>query len=253
MWEKKRSTGPTKRHDMHTFNQKGPYYLIAIIALTLSYMIPTTAASEIKIITFGEQEGNSVASQQSGWSSTSLWVEEQQSNGWRTTTVNFHQRSMNLSGSSLTERLGNLIEYAESPFDGYDAIHHRAKKRPAKYPTELTIGEIKKWIRDTPGQQHAIGRYQFIPNTLARLQKRLALLNNTRFNKATQDAMAYELYRDAGIDNYRNGIITKDKFMDNLPMIWAGLPLKNGRSAYVGIAGIKDTITRKQFSSLLSL
>ena len=63
----------------------------------------------------------------------------------------------------------NIIGQAESPRVGYDAVQHGAAIKPPKRPTDMTIGEIYDWITATPGQPHAIGRYQFIPDTLRRV------------------------------------------------------------------------------------
>jgi len=38
--------------------------------------------------------------------------------------------------------------------------------------------------------------------------------------------------------------------MDNLALIWAGLPQADGRSAYHGYAGNRATITRTRFEQL---
>ena len=39
----------------------------------------------------------------------------------------------------------------------------------------MTLDEIFAWIAATPGQPHAIGRYQFIPDTLRMLVNRLVI------------------------------------------------------------------------------
>ncbi|MEP2471629.1 MAG: hypothetical protein ABJH45_08720, partial [Paracoccaceae bacterium] len=60
----------------------------------------------------------------------------------------------------------DLIEEAESRSHGYDAVQHGARVRPKRKPSQMTLAEIFTWIEQTPGQPHAIGRYQFIPPTL---------------------------------------------------------------------------------------
>jgi len=69
-------------------------------------------------------------------------------------------------GGSKAARLHDLIAQAEAGAMGYDAVQHGAHVKPPKHPTQMTLGEIYAWIRATPGQPHAIGRYQFIPATL---------------------------------------------------------------------------------------
>ncbi|QEP30415.1 glycoside hydrolase family 104 protein [Pukyongiella litopenaei] len=146
-------------------------------------------------------------------------------------------------GSKL-DRLYALIALAESPRAGYDAVHGSARRRPPAKPTALTLGQIKRWIRATPGQHHAIGRFQIIPSTLVALQRRLSLPDGTRFDRATQDRMAALLLADAGYDDVIGGRLPLAGFMDRLAHIWAGLPLASGKSAYHGHAGNRATITR---------
>jgi hypothetical protein len=151
-------------------------------------------------------------------------------------------------GGSQTQRLFDLIAFAEAGSKGYDAVHHSATRRP-KPPTQMTLGEIFTWIKATPGQHHAIGRYQMIPSTLAALVRRAGLAPSTRFSPKVQDRLGLILLEDAGLAKFRKGRISLSRFMNNLARIWAGLPLRNGRSAYAGIAGNRATISRKFYEA----
>ncbi len=150
---------------------------------------------------------------------------------------------------SKTKRLLGLIAIAEATHRGYDTVQLGAKVRPPAPPTSMTFGDIKKWVKATPGQPHAIGRYQFIPPTFNALQRRLRLSDNTRFSPDIQDKMAMLLLEDAGYGDFLSGQVNSDKFMDSLAAIWAGLPLKSGRSKYHGYAGNKASITRAFFAN----
>ena len=152
---------------------------------------------------------------------------------------------------TVEARLGALIEYAESNGFGYDAIHLSAKRLPEQPPTRMTLSDIFEWIRATPGQPHAIGRYQIIPSTLAELTKRLEIPLGTRFGPDVQDELAAELFRTAGLSAWLSGTVTDETFMDNLAGIWAGLPLESGLSAYDGKSGNRATITREEFRRAL--
>ena len=101
-----------------------------------------------------------------------------------------------------TQRLLGLIAVAEATHRGYDTVQLRARIKPPGPPTQLTLAEIRTWVRNTPGQQHAIGRYQFIPKTFNSLQRRLRLPDNTRFSPAVQDQMALVLLKDAGYNDF---------------------------------------------------
>lgn len=136
-----------------------------------------------------------------------------------------------------------LIEYAESSSHGYDAYHLSAAIPPPRRPTQMTIAEIFAWISATPGQHHAIGRYQIIPSTLANLVERAGLNGGTVFSTATQDMLANVLIADAGYLDLKQGALPLPRFMDNLARIWAGFPLQNGRSAYHAYAGNSATVS----------
>jgi len=153
------------------------------------------------------------------------------------------------ASSTQLDRLRAIIQSAESRRDGYDAVQHGAKIRPPDRPTRLTLGQIYAWIDDTPGQPHAIGRYQFIPATLRRLVKQLRLPPDTRFSPMVQDWLGDILLAEAGLNKLRRQKITRADFMHNLSKIWAGLPLENGKSYYQGHAGNTASISWKTFDA----
>lgn len=143
---------------------------------------------------------------------------------------------------SKAARLHDLIARAEAGTMGYDAVQHGARIKPPKPPTDMILQEIYDWITATPGQPHAIGRYQFIPATLRHSANRLDLPPETRFSPAVQDKLADLLLADAGFSKAKRGEIPPETFMLNLAKIWAGLPLPSGRSYYEGYAGNKATM-----------
>ncbi|WP_245866454.1 hypothetical protein [Oceaniglobus roseus] len=148
---------------------------------------------------------------------------------------------------SRVERLREVIGWAESRRHGYDAVQYGARIKPDRPPTRMTLGEIFAWIEDTPGQPHAIGKFQFIPATLARLVRRLDLSADTLFTPAVQDRLADELLAEAGFHAASAGDLARHDFMQNLAKIWAGLPLSSGKSYYDGYAGNAASMTWAQF------
>ena len=132
---------------------------------------------------------------------------------------------------------------------GYDAVQLGARVKPPKPPTDMTLAEIYAWIDATPGQPHAIGRYQFIPPTLKHSAARLGLPASTRFSPAVQDRLADLLLGDAGFLKVQTGEITAEAFMLNLAKIWAGLPTASGRSYYDGVAGNKAVLSYDSYAS----
>jgi hypothetical protein len=156
------------------------------------------------------------------------------------------------SNASDLDLLLDLIALAEAGPDGYDAIHMGAGIRTPRPPTDMTLAEIFDWIRATPGQPHAIGRYQFIPSTLAELVRLESINLDEKFSPEIQRQLALRLIMDAGYSDFENGRLNQGQFMDRLARIWAGLPLANGRSAYHGYAGNQATISRAEFERIMT-
>lgn len=153
---------------------------------------------------------------------------------------------LSASGSQVA-RLRTLISYAESRAEGYDAVQYGARIKPGKRPTQMTLGEIFAWIDATPGQPHAIGRYQFIPATLARVVRQLDVPAHAVFSPQLQDRLSDVLLSEAGFNAFRKGELTRVGFMNNLARIWAGLPNSTGFSHYHGHAGNKAAISWAAF------
>ncbi len=140
-----------------------------------------------------------------------------------------------------------LIGRAEAGAMGYDAVQHGARIRPPRPPTQMTIAEIRNWIAATPGQPHAIGYYQFIPDTLERLIALTGTPAHARFTPALQDRLANVLLAEAGLAELRAGTLHRHAFMNNLARIWAGLPNDTGKSHYDGYAGNRANISWEYF------
>lgn len=151
------------------------------------------------------------------------------------------------AGARDVQRIRYLIGRAESRADGYDAVQYGAKIKPAKKPTQMTLGEVFAWIDATPNQQHAIGRYQFIPKTLGRLVTLLDLGPEVVFSPEVQDSLSDILLVEAGLYEVRSGEIKRQTFMYNLAKIWAGLPTVSGKSYYDGHAGNKSSMSWTEF------
>lgn len=154
-----------------------------------------------------------------------------------------------LVGPTRAAHLLNLIARAEAGRAGYDAVQHGAKVRPLAAPTRMTLGQIDAWTRATPGQPHAIGRYQFIPKTLRRVAAQAGFGPEVRFSPAVQDRLAMVLLADAGLTAFEAGTLGRAQFMKNLARIWAGLPLPDGKSYYHGQAGNRATMTWASFEA----
>ncbi|WP_071969455.1 hypothetical protein [Sulfitobacter alexandrii] len=158
-------------------------------------------------------------------------------------------RAAPMTAGSDVQIIRALIEEAESRRDGYDAVQHGARIRPPRRPTQMSLAEIYQWIEETPGQPHAIGRYQFIPATLRRVAGKLGVAPRARFSAGLQDRLADVLLAEAGLQSFREGELGRVDFMNNLAKIWAGLPNASGRSHYHGHAGNRASITWERFEA----
>ncbi|MGC1495466.1 MAG: hypothetical protein WA790_06630 [Sulfitobacter sp.] len=152
-------------------------------------------------------------------------------------------------GGADVLHIRHLIGQAESRKHGYDAVQHGARIKPTKRPTSMTLGEIYQWIADTPGQPHAIGRYQFIPKTLLRVARKIGASPEQKFSPRLQDKLADVLLAEAGLHKFRAGQLSRKAFMNNLAKIWAGLPNSSGKSHYDGYAGNKAAMTWAHFDA----
>ena len=156
-----------------------------------------------------------------------------------------------LYGDTSTQKLKSLISRAESPRLGYDSVVLSAKRKPNRPPSQMTLREVFQWIRATPNQNHAIGRYQFIPATLKRLVNKTGLPHDVRFDPKTQDMLADVLLQEAGYHSFLTGRMSRHRFMNGLARIWAGLPTSNGRSYYHGHAGNRATISWAHYDAAM--
>lgn len=154
-----------------------------------------------------------------------------------------------LSAPPNLKQLLNLIASAEAGKANYDAVQYGATKKPPKKPTNMTIAEINAWIDATPGQPHAIGRYQFIPATLRRLVRHQGVKAQARFSPALQDQLAHQLIEEAGYSAFLAAEMPRKKFMLNLAKIWAGLPTSSGKSYYEGYAGNSASLSYRHFDA----
>lgn len=148
--------------------------------------------------------------------------------------------------------LRDLIASVEAGPQGYDAVQGQATIRPPKAPTTMTIEEVFTWIRETPGQHHAIGRYQVIPSTLAELVAALGLPPDAVYAPHLQDRLADHLIDAAGLPAFCSGAIGQADFQNRIARVWAGLPTTAGRSHYEGYAGNTAHMPAAQMAKALA-
>lgn len=164
----------------------------------------------------------------------------------------FPQATTSGMRGSDVQMIRAIIQEAESRRDGYDAVQFGATIKPNKKPTQMTLAEVYAWIDATPGQPHAIGRYQFIPKTLRRVAEKIGAKPNERFGPELQDKLVDVLLVEAGLQSFRRGDLGRHAFMNNLAKIWAGLPNSTGKSHYDGFAGNKAAVSWARFDAAMT-
>ena len=128
--------------------------------------------------------------------------------------------------STVQRKALDILAKYESGANGYNAVNQIGgkdgrstkgfsgafpdmKQHGGRQLTDLTLADIKKlqfddrtlsdkdWIKK--GKLHAVGKYQFIGNTLPEVQKKVGIPDSAKFSAKVQDAMALQLLKDRGI------------------------------------------------------
>jgi len=130
-----------------------------------------------------------------------------------------------------------LIGAIEAPA-GYDAITGYAPFQPDRRITQMTIAEILDWqkrIREAGAEATAVGKFQFVRDTLEFLTRAYDVPHETVLDRRTQDYLARVLLHRCGFYDPDAAI---PELGDCLAGTWAALPLlsgnKRGRSRYEG-------------------
>jgi len=102
--------------------------------------------------------------------------------------------------------------------------------------TEIYAFQSQMLARDP--RSTAIGRYQFLRDTLQGLQKKAQLSATAVFTAELQDQLAVELLKECGYQTWWRGRISDETFAHHISTKWASLPdpENDGRSHYDGDA-----------------
>jgi muramidase (phage lysozyme) len=123
------------------------------------------------------------------------------------------------------------------------------------YPlTKMSVDEVMRLqgqMRGAGSPSTAVGAYQFLGKTLARLKTEMGLTGEEKFDQPLQDKMAVALMKGRGYDDWQGGKITRKQFVDRLAMEWAGLPNTSGKSHYHGDGLNRATIRLRELLNVL--
>lgn len=132
-----------------------------------------------------------------------------------------------------------LVGAIEAP-RGYDSVTGFAPTKPDRPITEMTIAEVMSWqrrIRDAGATSTAVGRFQFMHDTLAFLTRAYEVPHDTVLDRRTQDYLARVLLHRCG---FYDPDLPVPELGDCLAGTWAALPMlseeRRGLSRYKGRA-----------------
>jgi len=149
-----------------------------------------------------------------------------------------------------------LVGAIEAP-RGYDAITGYAPYPPDKKITDMTIAEVISWqenIRGAGAEASAVGRFQFVRDTLVFLTRAYDVPHDTVLNRRTQDYLARVLLHRCGfyVPDTQIGALG-----DCLAGTWAALPLltgpNRGESRYKGRANNHARTSPEVVTAVLSM
>lgn len=149
-----------------------------------------------------------------------------------------------------------LIGAIEAP-QGYDAVTGFAPFRPERPVTEMTIAEVMRWqerVRAAGSESTAVGRFQFVLDTLRFLTRAYEVPHDTVLDRRTQDYLARVLLHRCG---YYDPEAPVPELGDCLAGTWAALPMlsdpKRGLSRYNGRANNHARTTPEVVEAVLAV
>lgn len=150
-------------------------------------------------------------------------------------SVRDHALAPATTPGSVKGLLGIIGEHESG--QNYNAIWPKASGNGTDF-TKMTVNEVLAYQRNYTQNEgrasSAVGRYQIIQGTLRGLKEDMGLSGNERFDAAMQDRMATRLLEQRGLNDFRSGRISPEKFMDNVAKEWASMPNRHGRGHYDG-------------------
>jgi len=148
--------------------------------------------------------------------------------------------------SSPLDALKNEIAKGEGGYGSYNRGKAGDTPNSKIDITKLTVGEVMERQRGRAGKPRdffAVGRYQFVPSTLAAAVKfkRSGVSKTDLFSPETQEKLfPYLLYKQPAVINYLNGTSNSlEDAVNGLAAEFASLPNMSGVGNYDSIAGNK--------------
>lgn len=139
----------------------------------------------------------------------------------------------------------NLIARVES--GGYYDVMNGMKRYPDIL--KMTLSELLKFqARYTGGTSSAAGRYQYVPDTLVWMGRKMGVdFNQQKFDPEFQDKLAiFDMRTRCQLDGWLDNKVSDTVFLTKLAGVWAGLPNPStGLSTYNNVLNNKNGISTK--------
>jgi hypothetical protein len=149
-----------------------------------------------------------------------------------------------------------MVGAIEAPH-GYDAVTGFAPFPPEKPVTEMTIAEVMRWqerVKAAGSESTAVGRFQFVLDTLEFLTRAYEVPHDTVLDRRTQDYFARILLHRCGFYDPEASV---PELGDCLAGTWAALPIlsegRRGLSRYRGKANNHARTTPEVVEAVLSV
>lgn len=127
----------------------------------------------------------------------------------------------------------SFVQNLEAPA-GYNQVYNDKAGVDQLPLDQMTIDEVIS-SQKTRGKERgssASGGLQIMQGTLEDAKAALGLTGDEYFDQETQTAIGHWLLDRRGLQDFRDGKISSEKFANNLAMEWAALPLASGKSYY---------------------
>jgi hypothetical protein len=143
--------------------------------------------------------------------------------------------------TSVKGEAGGLLDaIGEAEGATYNTLYGYAEREGGDFAgtdiTKMTIGDVMRLQRQmvsANGVSSAVGKYQFIQDTLKEAVAGVGLSPADVFSPANQDKLALWLLRQrTDFDDWVTGQADPAEFQNQLAGIWASVPNTSGKSAY---------------------
>jgi muramidase (phage lysozyme) len=159
------------------------------------------------------------------------WLKAAADRGWKHTQETPVAVQKDLHRNEIPPLAISILDFVgpwESGHDSYNSIFGNRQKFITKKLTSMTCGEVRALQQRLLAQKSrstAVGRYQFLLNTLESLKSDLGVDDKSLFSSALQDKLALRLLQQCGYEEFISRKRSLGSFALRLARVWASLPV----------------------------